>query len=585
MNSLPQPEIVSTDVLVIGGGLAGVWAAIGAKELTPNVVLVDKASPGRSGASTFASGVMLAPQPGDDLDVWAREIVEAGDFLNDQEWVKILLDEQMDRISDMRRWGIPFLTDGKGRLIRTMGRGHLTTGVLLFPSFKLMEGVVREMRRRQIRVIERVMITHLFTSDGCYPTSGRVIGALGLNIRTGKRLLFKAGSIVLSSGQMTARYGGGMCDNLTGDGVAMSYQLGAQLTGLEFCTTTNLSTWQRRFQATGLNALQGAGAKLVNSIGETFMHKYDPVLKERAKTIYLALGCTKEAWEGRGPLYFDLRHITDEAWERLEIVIHKLTYLFEKAGFDRKRDLIEVSPTVQFPASPSMWGGIRVNTGCATNVAGLFGAGSVTKCLAHGTYSVGGVNLAYCCVAGYRAGHSAAKWARDVQPSESEQGQVKLAVQQLNEVASRNKGPKVDDVWERVVALLAPSEIGLVKHARRLERAREELKNIQEEGAMVTAETPHELAKAIELRNYLLDAELVIAASLERTESRGDHYREEFPYTDNENWLKWLILQRDNGSLSPRFTTEPIPFERYRYQPATRGKIPSRVQVAYPGGY
>ena len=457
MPKLPAFEEVSTDVLVIGGGLAGVWAAIGAKESTPHVILVDKASPGRSGASTFASGVMLAPQPGDDLDAWAKEIVEAGDFLNDQHWVEVLLAEQIDRIEDMRRWGIPFLTDRNGKMIRTMGRGHLTTGVLLFPSFKLMEGVVREMRRRQITVIERVMITQLLTSDGCYPTSGRVVGALGLNIRTGRPMLFKAGSIVLSSGQMTARYGGGMCDNLTGDGVAMGYRLGAQLTGLEFCTTTNLSTWQRRFQATGLNALQGAGAKLVNSIGETFMQKYDPVLKERAKTIYLALGCTKEAWEGRGPLYFDLRQITDEAWERLEIIIHKLIYMFEKAGFDRKRDLIEVSPTVQFPASPSMWGGVRVDTSCATNVAGLFGAGSVTKCQVHGTYSVGGVNLAYCCVAGYRAGHSAARWAMALGPSETKVDQAKLAVQQLNDISSRSKGPKVDEVWERVGGFFVPS--------------------------------------------------------------------------------------------------------------------------------
>ena len=585
MNSLPQAEIVSTDVLVIGGGLAGVWAAIGAKELTPNVVLVDKASPGRSGASTFASGVMLAPQPGDDLDVWAREIVEAGDFLNDQEWVKILLDEQVDRISDMRRWGIPFLTDDKEDLVRTMGRGHLGTRVLLFPSFKLMDGVVREMRKREIRVIERVMITHLFTSDDCYPTSGRVVGALGLNIRTGKPILFKAGSIVLASGQITARYGGGMCDNLTGDGVSMGYQVGAQLTGLEFCTTTNLSTWQRRFQVTGLNMIQGAGAKLINALGEPFMQKYDPVLKERAKTVYLGLGCTKEVWEGRGPLFFDMRHIPDQSWDRLEVVVHKLIYMFEKAGIDRKKDLIEVSPTVQFPASPSMWGGVRVDSSCATNTAGLFGAGSVTKCQVHGTYSVGGVNLAYCCVAGYRAGHSAARWAMALGPSETKVEQAKLAVQKLNEIAIRTRGPKVDEVWERVVALLAPSEVGLVKHAKRLSRAREELGNIREQGRSVIAETPHELAKAVELENYLLDAELAIAASVERTESRGDHYREEYPYTDNENWLKWLILQRVNGSLSPRLFTEPVPFERYPYQPATRERIPSRVQVVFPGGY
>ncbi len=584
MPSLPESEIVSCDVLVVGGGLAGVWASIAAKEFTPNVVLVDKANPGRSGASTFASGVMLAPQPEDDLDAWAKEIVEAGDFLNDQVWVKILLEEQMDRINDMRRWGIPFLTENGGKLTRIRGRGHIVTRVLLFPSFKLMEGVVREMHRREIQVIRRVMITHLITSDGCHPTSGRVIGALGLDIRTGKPVIFKAGAVVMASGQMTARYGGGMCDNLTGDGVAMGFKTGVQLTGLEFCTTTNLSTWQRRFQVTGLNMIQGAGAKLVNALGEQFMHKYDPVLKERAKTVYLGLGCTKEVWEGRGPLYFDMRHLSDETWDRLEITIHKLTYIFEKAGIDRKKNLIEVSPTVQFPASPSMWGGIRVSTSCATNIPGLFGAGAVTKNQVHGTYSVGGVNLAYCCVAGYRAGGSAAKWAESSGASEIKKDQVKWVIQQLDEIANRTRGPKVDEVWERVVALLAPSEVGLVKHAKRLSCVREELESIREQGSAVAAETPHEIAKAVELQNYLLDSDLAIAASLERTESRGDHYREEFPYADNENWLKWIILQRTGQSLSPRISMEPLPFEKYRYQPPS-GRIPSRVQVSYPGGF
>jgi succinate dehydrogenase/fumarate reductase flavoprotein subunit len=170
-------------------------------------------------------------------------------------------------------------------------------------------------------------------------------------------------------------------------------------------------------------------------------------------------------------------------------------------------------------------------------------------------------------------------------PTDTKAEQVKSAVQRLDEIARRGDGPKVDEVWERVVALLAPSEVGLVKHAKRLGRAREELGNIREAGNAVTAGSPHELAKAVELQNYLLDADLAIAASLERTESRGDHYREEFPYTDNENWLKWLILQRVNGSLSPRLFTEPVPFERYPYQPATRERIPSRVQVVFPGGY
>lgn len=127
-----EPKIHKIQVLVIGGGLARCWAALRAAQMGVQVTLVDKAQVARSGASTFAAGVMLAPQRDDDLEVWQRELVEAGEYLNDQNWVRVMLEEQVERIADMQRWGLPFEKEPNGQLARRVGRGHRTTQIFLY---------------------------------------------------------------------------------------------------------------------------------------------------------------------------------------------------------------------------------------------------------------------------------------------------------------------------------------------------------------------------------------------------------------------------------------------------------------------
>ncbi len=162
---IPAVQAIEADVLVVGAGLAGCWAALGAKEYVGRVVLVDKAVVGKSGASTFASGVMLAPLPEDDLDDWLKEIVENGEYMSDQYWVMALLNEQMSRIAQMESWGFAFERDADGRLARTVGRGHRKTKVLMFHGPKLMVGMRKKVLAKNIRLIERVMVTDLIAGD------------------------------------------------------------------------------------------------------------------------------------------------------------------------------------------------------------------------------------------------------------------------------------------------------------------------------------------------------------------------------------------------------------------------------------
>ena len=132
-------SIIDADVLVIGGGLAGTWAALRAADSTDKVILVDKARVSRSGCSSFAAGVMLCPMPGDNLKEWAEELVERGEYLCDQEWVELLLREQVERIKEMELWDMPFERDSEGKIIRIVGRAHIRTRILMFHGKKLME--------------------------------------------------------------------------------------------------------------------------------------------------------------------------------------------------------------------------------------------------------------------------------------------------------------------------------------------------------------------------------------------------------------------------------------------------------------
>src|SRR3990170_4285497 len=238
---------INADVLVIGGGLAGVWAVIRAKDFADEVVLVDKARVSRSGASTSAAGVMLAPQDDDNLNLWMREIVEKGEYLNDQDWVQKLLIDQIQRIKDMESWGIPFERDESGRIKRIIGRGHEHTRILMFHGKELMEKMREALLNKGVKLVERVMVTDLLTSDGKHPTSGRVVGAVGFNYRTGEQCVFESKATVVAMGSIFPKNGGRYVDNITGDGYATAFRSGAELCCMELSTGGHITLWQRKY--------------------------------------------------------------------------------------------------------------------------------------------------------------------------------------------------------------------------------------------------------------------------------------------------------------------------------------------------
>ncbi|MBI4319389.1 MAG: FAD-binding protein [Chloroflexi bacterium] len=567
--------VVQADVLIVGGGLAGTWAAIRAADLVENVVLVDKSRVSRSGSSTSAAGGMLAPMPDDDLGAWMKEIVERGDFLNDQDWVEILLNDQIHRIKEMDSWGMAFERDDKGNIARVVGRAHKVTRSLMFHGKKLMEKMREQVLKKNVTLVERVAVTDLLTSDGVHPTTGKVVGAVGFHTRTGDKYVFQAKATILSAGCIYPKRGGNYVDNITGDGCAMGFRVGADLIGMEFITTGHLQVWDRKFLAAGLNMIQSLGGRFVNVLGERFMEKYDADLMERSKKSILVQGFCKEALEGRGPIYCDMRHFSPEAFARLRRVVPQLMHMFDLAGVDLGKQMVEYGP-FNGVFSSSGGGGVWVNTYCETSLPGLFGAGGSTKYLPHGIYAVGGLNLAYCCVSGYRAGESAARYANAIGQIPYKPNQVRGLQDSAFAPLGREVGVGPDDIFSRVMETTVPAEYSTFKHEKRIRKVLARLKDVRNSLDKLCSPNPHELVKANEARNYVQCAELVFRSALERKESRGEHYREEYPYRDDDNWLKWIALRRQETGIGIRI--EHIPIWRYPIKPETYGRKPNPVQ-------
>lgn len=563
--------VYNADVLIIGGGLAGCLAAIKARDNTEKVILVDKAKVSRSGASSFGTGGVLFPTPEDDLELWAEELVERGDYINDQDWVQVLLKEQYERVKELESWGVNFERDEKGQIFRMIGRANRHTRMAVFSDKQsLMEVLRKKIVQKGVILVERTMITDLLTSDARYPTSGEIVGALGFDVRKGSPAIFKAKAVVVSTG-------GGGHQNLFGDGIAMAYRAGAEISGMEFASLWGNWIWDRKYSLAGMNLFQNAGLIFTNSQNKRFMAEYFPELKERARTQDIGLAIGKEGVEGRGPIYSDMTHFSEETIERFRRAIPLTMLALDREGIDlRKRKLIF---DVQTGVLHLHGSGIRTNVYCETSLPGLFAAGQAGGYPAHGTYSVGGVNLALCCVSGHRAGLYASLYSKNSKPVSMNDKQTKLLIKRVFEPLQRKSNLNPDSLKENIMNLLSQAENSFFRHEKRINNMLHHINPWKEELSATSARDFHELAKCHEIGAFLDCLELLLSAASYRKESRGLHIREDYPFRDDINWLKWIIFYKDEGQR--RIRTVPVPMYRYPVKIGKYEKVPLPISIPY----
>lgn len=579
MHSFAIEDALEADVLVIGAGLAGCRAAIRAREIVPNVVLVDKATPGRTGASLYAHSQM-APWELSEAEIteWLQEFVDNTSFLADQEWTELFLREAPQRVRELSDWGVRYERNADGTFKYVIVRGNRVCKSLNADGLQMMELLRDRINAVGVRTIPRVAVTNLLSSDGCHPTSGRVVGAVGFHTQTGHPVIIKAKAVVVATGPVNSKNHHGNCDQLTGDGHMMCFRVGARLTGLEFCQRAYFCYWERKFQAPGQAKLQGLGARLINAHGERVLERYDPEWMEMTSLSNIVRAIICENAEGRGPCYFDMRHFSDDDIAMLRRVVPFLTKALEEFGIDLRKRPIQADVFVSLGSTHGL--GILMDLDARTNIPGLFVAGYAGCLMGNVSGSFASFPSTFANVSGYRAGDSAAREAAETHRPEIDKSQLQALLREQYSFIHRNTNVRPYDIYRQIWSLTVPAGFSFFKTEQRIKEVSEALRNVREHLLpKLSAPDVHELLKANEAINYLGISELACIAALERRESRGSHYRHDYPFRDDENWLKWIVLEPAQDGIGIQISYRELPFDRYRIKPAKREKIPIRFQM------
>lgn len=551
-------HIQTCDVLVAGGGTAGCFAAIKAAEKNQRVILVDKGHIARSGCSPFAAGAINICYPDDDKERWFEEIVTRGEYLNDQEWVKIQLDEAYDRNVELHNWGKEYgkqvlIEDENGDFIRCQGRGNIHTRTNVINALPMVDTLRRKSLDAGVKLVERVMLTHLILQKG------RAIGVLGLHCRTGESYLFLAKAIILSAGGCGFKSFFIGHRNLTGEGQYMAMRAGAHLRNLDQAMS---NTTSREIDIHGLSLMVGLGGRFLNAEDEEFMLRYDPEVGSRARLTRVVVGMAKEVDAGRGPIYFDLTQVKPDDQKLLRHILPEGFRAFERRGINPFEQKLEWIPA--FEGTLAHGGGLHIDTTCASNIPGLYSAGDTSCTPEHGTWSITGLNLSFCFVSGARAGIYAADWAvqqDDVKLSNKNEDTIQSYIEELTAPAKRNSGITPDQLNYELLEVLIPYRVAYLRDEKTLQSALDRIRLLADEKLpQVYAKSTHELVKAFEIQSMLAIAEAIVASVKYRKESRGFVYRNDFPLTDNIDWLKWITVTMENEKIKVWAVDFPTPY-------------------------
>jgi succinate dehydrogenase/fumarate reductase flavoprotein subunit len=579
VSTLPAPDLVEVDVLILGGGGAGLCAALHAADASPRlrVGVVVKGLLGRAGCTRMVQGGYNAVLgPPDSLEAHFLDTLRGGAWINDQELVWTLVREAPRRLQELEaRYGCYFDRTPEGRLHqkpfagqshdRTVHKGDLT-------GIEIMNRLTEQVLVRPgVRVFEECRALELLRDD-----QGRAAGALVLDMRTGRFLVLRARATLLATGAGPTMYRVFACSaDKAADGLALAFRAGVPLRDMEMV----------QFHPTGLvipgslmtgalleEGLRGAGGHLRNGHGERFMARYDPERMERATRDLVSRAAFTEIAAGRGSphggVWLDVSHLGAAFVERH---FRGMVRRCRDFGRDLAREPVEVAPTAHF-----MMGGVVIDPACRTALEGLFAAGEDAGGV-HGANRLGGNGVAESTVFGGIAGDVMAEFVVGrPAPAPGElpwRERLAAAVAPLGRAGGGDlygvlRGLR-EVMWEHA---------GLIRDESGLRLALSELDRL--EAALSTVSVPGGPALNLawqdwlNLTSQLTVARLIVWSALERRESRGAHWRRDFPEPAPE---PWYVVCVDGGPEAPRIRRAPVVFTRRR--PEVSRLAPARVDL------
>jgi fumarate reductase (CoM/CoB) subunit A len=556
-------ETIECDVLVIGGGGAGAMAAIYAAQIVPRVVLVEKGVFGKSGCTVMGAFSMCAAfgyaDPADNSRKHFEDTIRGGQFLNRQDLVDLYTREAPDRVMDLVSYGAKFDLEN-GKLHQAMMEGHSLPRACHYDRRTgpmIMGTLARQVKRTpEIKVFEETMIVDLLmTEKGPHC-------AIAVRWAEASFHVFRAKAIIITTGGGAQVYKNNTTslDN-TGDGISLMFEAGAELADMEFVQFYPTTVCSPKLPGLGPTATAflrlRTGARLYNALGENFMDKEMPGWRFQATRDKLSLAIYREIVEGRGTpnggVFLDITHLPLETIKKE----YEIGHYYEKLlsiGVDISQRPIETKVSAHF-----FMGGARVNERGETNVPGLFAGGEAVAGY-HGANRLGGNALSEILVSGSRGGQYAGEWSKahggknmEEKPLDS---RLKLWQERIGRWERRSSGMRPIE-GKRQIRELMWQNAGVIREGGKMEMALQSLAQLREKAEhQLTTNSGkrfnREILDAFELFHMMRISSLILRGAITRKESRGAHYRLDYPIPDNKGWLVNIILQKSPQGIDHR---------------------------------
>lgn len=567
------------DVIVIGAGLAGLRAALEAAEAA-DVAVVSKVYPTRShsGAAQGGIGAALGNEEPDSWEWHMYDTVKGGDYLTDQDAAEVLAKDAARAIYELEHMGVPFNRTADGTIAQRAFGGHTKNfgeGPVKRACYAadhtgrvIMDTLFGQAERRGTKVYSEFKLVDLVMRGG------RAIGVVVYDIATGEVHVMHARAVLLATGgfgkvyQVTSN-----CAANTGDGVYLAYAAGIPLEDMEFV----------QFHPTGIyglgvlitEAARGEGGVLLNRSGEKFMAHYAPTIKDLAARDVVSRAIMTEIANGRGIggkdyVHLDLTHLGKEriAEKLSDIASFVKIYL----GIDVSQAPIPVCPTCHY-----MMGGIptdvdgRVLDISGAAVPGLYAAGECACISVHGANRLGCNSLLDLVVFGRRAGKKIAAEIPQIDRLDLPAHPDEAAAERIAALKTRNNGVKAQTIRAAMQQLMT-NACSVFRTKSNLKRALAVLADLKDQYRQVVVEDKGsvfntDLVEAVELESLLTLAEMTLVSALSREESRGAHFREDFPERDDDNWLKHTLVRKTEDG--PTVSFKPVTITRFQPKPRT----------------
>jgi succinate dehydrogenase / fumarate reductase flavoprotein subunit len=554
------------DVLIVGGGLAGLRAAIEASALADTAV-ISRVHPLRSHTKAAQGGINAAlanvEKGRDDTpDKHAFDTIKGSDFLADQDAAELMTRMAPECIFELDHWGCAFSRTDEGKIAqRPFGGagfprtcyGSDRTGLYLLQT------VYEQSVKRNVKEYQEYFVTSLITDEGSCK------GVIALNIKTGELVPILAKATILATGGLAWTYSISTNSMInTGNGMTIAYRAGVPLKDMEFI----------QFHPTGLypngilitEGARGEGGYLVNAKGERFMERYAPKAMELAPRDIVSRSIQKEIDEGRAfenaYVHLDLRHLGREKIMSRLPGIREICLLF--AGLDPIDKPIPIRPAAHYTM-----GGIDCNLNCETPMKGLYAAGECACVSVHGANRLGGNSLLDCVVFGKVAGDKASKFVKSATHDADEHLIQSFLEREQKRIEAFRSGSGTEEPTapRDDMRLILTQKVGMFRTGADLEEALKQIRKLRERFSRLRPINVGkvfnlDLIRAFEVEAMLELAEIITASALARKESRGAHVRLDFPQRDDEHFLRHTLAHYT--PTGPKLDYSDVKITRYK---------------------